>query len=74
MFPDRCDTCRPGVKSFRPAVAGSDQCLSFRDREARNQALAALCSRTGAEIVQRVGNVGVFYRRHTPVPKLIIPD
>ncbi len=44
------------------------------DREARNQALEALCSRTGAEIVQRVGNVGVFYRRHTPVPKIIIPD
>src|SRR6202023_3285370 len=33
------------------------------EREARNEALALLASRTGAELVQRVGHVGVFYRR-----------
>lgn len=44
------------------------------DREARNEALTALCGRTGAEIVQRVGNVGVFYRRRAKLPKILIPD
>ncbi len=44
------------------------------ERDARNEALAALSSRTGAEIVQRVGNVGVFYRRRASLPKILIPD
>ncbi|MEP6546727.1 MAG: ribosome assembly RNA-binding protein YhbY [Gammaproteobacteria bacterium] len=44
------------------------------ERDARNEALAALSRRTGAEIVQRVGNVGVFYRRRASLPKILIPD
>ncbi len=44
------------------------------ERGARNAALAALVSRTGAELVQRVGNVGVFYRRRKELPKILIPD
>jgi RNA-binding protein YhbY len=44
------------------------------EREARNAALAALVSRTGAELVQRVGNVGVFYRRRKQLPTILIPD
>jgi RNA-binding protein len=44
------------------------------DRDARNQALAALASRTLSEIVQRIGNVGVFYRRSKDLPKILLPD
>lgn len=33
------------------------------DRDARNQALAELCQRTGAEAVQHVGKVFVLYRK-----------
>ena len=44
------------------------------ERDARNEALTALSGRTGAEIVQRVGNVGVFYRRRANLPKILIPD
>jgi RNA-binding protein len=44
------------------------------EREARNDALALLASRTGAELVQRVGHVGVFYRRRAELPKILIPD
>jgi RNA-binding protein len=44
------------------------------ERDARNAALAALSDRTGADIVQRVGNVGVFYRRRASLPKILIPD
>ena len=44
------------------------------ERDARNEALTALSGCTGAEIVQRVGNVGVFYRRRANLPKILIPD
>lgn len=44
------------------------------DRDARNAALATLAARTAAELVQRVGNVGVFYRRAGEMPKILIPD
>ncbi len=44
------------------------------DREARNAALAALASRTASELVQRVGHVGVFYRRRKELSKIILPD
>jgi RNA-binding protein len=44
------------------------------EREARHAALEALMSRTGSELVQQVGNVGVFYRRRKELPKILIPD
>jgi RNA-binding protein len=44
------------------------------DRDARNAALAGLAERTMARLVQRVGNIGVFYRRGTSVAKILIPD
>ncbi len=44
------------------------------DRAARNDALDTLASRTSAQLVQRVGNVGVFYRRRADMPKIVIPD
>ena len=43
-------------------------------RAARNAALETLASRTSAELVQRVGHVGVFYRRRADLPKILIPD
>jgi RNA-binding protein len=44
------------------------------DRDARNAALATLSERTSSELVQRVGHVGLFYRRRPESPKIIIPD
>src|SRR5258708_23551362 len=44
------------------------------ERDARNDALAMLASRTTSELVQRVGHVGVFYRRRNELPKILIPD
>ena len=43
-------------------------------RSARNVALAALANRTRAEIVLKVGNVGVFYRRGEQLAKILLPD
>jgi RNA-binding protein len=42
-------------------------------RAARDEALHTLAGRTSAELVQRVGHIGVFYRRAGP-PKILIPD
>ncbi len=44
------------------------------ERDVRNQALEALAARTSAALVQRVGHVGVFYRRRKDLPKILIPD
>jgi RNA-binding protein len=44
------------------------------DRDARNEVLTALADRTSAALVQRIGNVGVFYRRRKDLPKILIPD
>lgn len=43
-------------------------------RDTRNDALATLAARTSAHLVQRVGHVGVFYRRRKELPKILIPD
>ena len=44
------------------------------DRERRDEALRDLALRTASELVQRIGNVGVFYRRRTGLAKIIVPD
>ena len=43
-------------------------------REARDAALEELARRTQAFMVQRVGHVGVFYRRRKGLAKVLIPD
>jgi RNA-binding protein len=43
-------------------------------RTQRDAALRDLAARTSAEIVQRIGNVGVFYRARKDLPKILIPD
>jgi RNA-binding protein len=44
------------------------------ERTARDAALDELAARTSSEIVQRIGNVGVFYRRRAEMPKILLPD
>jgi RNA-binding protein len=44
------------------------------ERNARNAALDSLADRTASALVQRVGHVGVFYRRRAEMPKILIPD
>jgi RNA-binding protein len=43
-------------------------------REARDAALDSLAARVSAELVQRIGHVGVFYRARMQLPKILIPD
>ncbi len=44
------------------------------DRAARDALIAALALRTGSALVQRIGNVAVYYRARTELPKILIPD
>jgi RNA-binding protein len=42
-------------------------------REERDQILDALAAQTSSTLVQRIGNVGVFYRPHKEKPRIILP-
>ena len=44
------------------------------ERSARDAALEELARRTAAFMVQRIGHVGVFYRRCQGLAKVLIPD
>jgi RNA-binding protein len=44
------------------------------ERDARNATLATLAERTSSALVQRIGHVGVFYRRRPELPKILLPD
>jgi RNA-binding protein len=44
------------------------------DRKARDTALDELAQRTHSLVVQRIGYVGVFYRRAAELPKVVLPD
>jgi RNA-binding protein len=43
------------------------------DREQRDSILNQLATQTTSTLVQRIGNVGVFYRPHKERPKIILP-
>lgn len=44
------------------------------ERGARDAALETLAKQTSSEIVQRIGNIGLFYRRNAQLPKVLLPD
>jgi RNA-binding protein len=44
------------------------------DRDERNRILAELAARTRAEMVQRIGNVALYYRRNPDRPGILLPD
>jgi RNA-binding protein len=44
------------------------------DRAERDRILSELASATGAEIVQRIGHVGLYYRRNSDKPGILLPD
>jgi RNA-binding protein len=44
------------------------------DRKERDAILAELARATGSEFVHRIGNVGLFYRKNSVLPKILLPD
>lgn len=43
------------------------------DRKERDALLTGLAQQTGSALVQKIGNVGVFYRPHKERPRIILP-
>ena len=67
----------PGVaKEFDGALATHELVkvkARVGDRDARDTILTELAKQSGSALVQRIGNVGVFYRPHKDKPKIILP-
>ena len=44
------------------------------DRDLRDEVLAELATATRSEVVQRIGHVALYYRRHPTKPGIMLPD
>ena len=44
------------------------------DRALRDAALAELAARTSSALVQRIGNVALFFRKNPKLSKIVLPD
>jgi RNA-binding protein len=66
-----------GVLSELDTALGAHELVKVRarvgDRDERDSIFAALAEQTRSSLVQRIGNVGVFYRRHPEKPRIILP-
>jgi len=71
------DGLTPGVQKEFESALGAHELVKVKarvgDREERDMILAELAEQTSSSLVQRIGNVGVFYRRHKEKPKIILP-
>jgi RNA-binding protein len=44
------------------------------DREARDAVLAELARASASELVYRIGNVGLFYKKNNKFNRILLPD
>jgi len=67
----------PAVLSEFETALGAHELVKVRARvgarDERDRIFAELAGRSASALVQRIGNVGVFYRRHKDKPRLILP-
>lgn len=67
----------PAVTSELDIALGAHELVKVRarvgDRDQRDAILDTLAQQTSSTLVQRIGNVGVFYRRHKEKPRIILP-
>jgi RNA-binding protein len=67
----------PAVAAELETALGAHELVKVRarvgDRDERDRILADLAQQTSSTLVQRIGNVGVFYRRHKERPRIILP-
>ena len=47
--------------------------IAAEDRDARDAGIQALVERSGAQLVQRVGNVACLFRRNAEAPQVPLP-
>lgn len=66
-----------GIVNELDIALGAHELVKVRarvgDREARDAALDQLAQQTSSSLVQRIGNVGVFYRAHKEKPRIVLP-
>ena len=48
--------------------------VSVGDRDERDGIISEITRQTGAELVQRIGNIAVLFRRNTKKPKVVLPS
>lgn len=67
----------PAIVSELEIALGAHELVKVRarvgDREARDAALELLATQTGSSLVQRIGNVGVFYRPNKAKLRIVLP-
>jgi RNA-binding protein len=67
----------PAVTKELDVALGAHELVKVRarvgDREERDAIFGQLETQTSSSLVQRIGNVGVFYRPHKDRPRIILP-
>lgn len=48
--------------------------ISVGDREARDEIIQDILAQSGAELVQRIGNTAILFRRNPDQPKVALPS
>lgn len=43
------------------------------ERSLRNETIAALSEKTGADLIARIGNMALYYRKNPDAPKIVLP-
>jgi len=43
------------------------------DRDERKELIASICQKTGAELIQSIGQVAIVFRRNKEKPKIALP-
>ena len=65
--------CEPAQRFYDLNATASLCWLGVADGLSEDAILDELAKQSGSALVQRIGNVGVFYRRHKDKPKIILP-
>lgn len=67
----------PAITGELATALGAHELVKVRarvgDRDARDSIFTDLAAQTGSTLVQRIGNVGVFYRPSKDKPRIILP-
>jgi RNA-binding protein len=67
----------PAITAELETALGAHELVKVRarvgDREERDSIFAQLSQQTKSALVQRIGNVGVFYRARKDKPRIILP-
>jgi RNA-binding protein len=67
----------PAISGELATALGAHELVKVRvrvgDRDQRDSIFTQLAEQTGSTLVQRIGNVGVFYRPRKDTPRIILP-